>query len=90
MSVVLPLCPLLNSHTHLAGAAPPGRSAASGLANFIPKFIEIQFSVSAANAALATGAAIIPGVAGGTQQQFTTASGRCTHQHAAAAIPLRR
>ena len=30
-----------------------------------------------------------PGV-DGTQQQFTTASGRCTHQHAAAAIPLRR
>ena len=32
-----------------------------------------------------------PGVEpGGTQRQFTTASGRCTHQHAAAAIPLRR
>ena len=31
-----------------------------------------------------------PGVEPGTQQQFTTASGRCTHQHAAAAIPLRR
>ena len=38
-----------------------------------------------------TGAIVaFPGVAGGTQQQFTTASGRCTHQHAAAAIPLRR
>ena len=78
-------------HVSAAGSAPclPSQHRAGATVGAVDGGRRGQTVLSHALLSLAGAIVAFPGV-DGTQQQFTTASGRCTHQHAAAAIPLRR
>ena len=78
-------------HVSAAGSAPclPSQHRAGATVGAVDGGRRGQTVLSHALLPLTGAIVAFPGV-DGTQQQFTTASGRCTHQHAAAAIPLRR
>lgn len=79
-------------HVSAAGSAPclPSQHRAGATVGAVDGGRRGQTVLSHALLPLTGAIVAFPGEPGGTQQQFTTASGRCTHQHAAAAIPLRR
>ena len=77
-------------HVSAAGSAPclPSQHRAGATVGAVDGGRRGQTVLSHALLPLAGAIVAFPGV--GIQQQFATASGRCPHQHAAAAIPLRR